>query len=220
MTFYTIVVPMIFRHNLLSITDPLSFEVWLCFLISIPSYIVAIIIMNYIFSKSTNWEEVVSIVIRGALSEDKATYIKPPNYLYQKLLVLIWSWMMLVLISAYQDNLIALITKPSINIPFTNKEGMIKQNQIKWGLADGGLFTDYAKSKDQETTLRTMYDKNIKNHGVSQINLKELENNALICDISEALSIMANDFSKTGTCNYYLTQDQILATDSALAFQV
>ena len=220
MTFYTIVVPMRFQDNLLSITDPLSFEVWMCFLISIPSYIVAIIIMNYIYSKSTNWEEVVSIVIRGALSEDKATYIKPPNYLYQKLLVLIWSWMMLVLISAYQDNLIALITKPSINIPFTNKEGMIKQNQIKWGLADGGLFTDYAKSKDQETTLRTMYDKNIKNHGVSQINLKELENNALICDISEALSIMAKDFSKTGTCNYYLTQDQILATDSALAFQV
>ena len=219
MTFYTIVVPMRFQDNLLSITDPLSFEVWMCFLISIPSYIVAIIIMNYIYSKSTNWEEVVSIVIRGALSEDKATYIKPPNYLYQKLLVLIWSWMMLVLISAYQDNLIALITKPSINIPFTNKEGMIKQNQIKWGLADGGLFTDYAKSKDQETTLRTMYDKNIKNHGVSQINLKELENNALICDISEALSIMAKDFSKTGTCNYYLTQDQILATDSALAFQ-
>ena len=208
-----------FQDNLLSITDPLSFEVWMCFLISIPSYIVAIIIMNYIYSKSTNWEEVVSIVIRGALSEDKATYIKPPNYLYQKLLVLIWSWMMLVLISAYQDNLIALITKPSINILFTNKEGMIKQNQIKWGLADGGLFTDYAKSKDQETTLRTMYDKNIKNHGVSQINLKELENNALICDISEALSIMAKDFSKTGTCNYYLTQDQILATDSALAFQ-
>ena len=31
---------------------------------------------------------------------------------------------------------------------------------------------------------------------------------------------MENDFSTTGTCSYYLTQDKIMATDSALAFPV
>ena len=107
--------------------------------------------MNYIYSRSTNWEEVVGIIIRGALTEDKATYIKPPKYLYQKILVFIWSLMMLVLISTYQDNLIALITKPSINIPFTSTDGMIEQNKMKWGLIDGGLLSGYAKSKAQLT---------------------------------------------------------------------
>ena len=134
--------------------------------------------MNYIYSRYTNWEEVVGIIIRGALTEDKATYIKPPKYLYQKILVFIWSLMMLVLISAYQDNLIALITKPSINIPFTSTDGMIEQNKMKWGLIDGGLLSGYAKSKDQGTTMRTMYDQVIMTHGnlgVNQSNIKELE---------------------------------------------
>ena len=50
--------------------------------------------------------------------------------------------------------------------------------------------------------------------------INESGDTAFIMDISEALSVMATDFSKSGTCNYFLTEDKILNTDSALAFQV
>ena len=49
---------------------------------------------------------------------------------------------------------------------------------------------------------------------------KETGNVATIADITTAECIIANDYSNMGTCNYYLTDDKILAADSALAFQV
>ena len=221
MAYFTIIVPLRFQDNLLSITDPLSYKVWICFLICIPAYIVAISLMNYLYSGSTNWEGAASSVIRGALSERKS--ILPPKHLYQKLLVLVWSWMMLVLISAYKGNLLAIITKPTMNTPFTIAEGMVEQTEIKWGFENGGLFSAYAKSMSPGTTLRKIYDHAITS-SASSYNcwsiVKNSGNFAVICDISDASSLMANDFSKTGSCNYYLTKDRILATDSALAFPV
>ena len=50
--------------------------------------------------------------------------------------------------------------------------------------------------------------------------INESGDTAFIMDISEALSVMATDFSKSGTCNYFLTEDKILNTNSVLAFQV
>ena len=174
--------------------------------------------MNFLHSGSTKWEAAVSSVIRGVLSERKSTNVKPPKHMYQKLLVLVWSWMMVVLISAYKGNLLAMVTKPGVNTPFTNAEGMVEQTQIKWGFVHRNLFSEYAKSKAPGTTLRKIYDEG--DH-IFYINaLSQLGNNAAIIDISTANSLIANDFSKTGACNYYLTQDKILATDSALAFQV
>ena len=178
--------------------------------------------MNYFNSGQTHWEAASSSVIRGALSERKSTSFKPPKHLHQKIMVLTWGWMMFILISAYKANLLAMITRPSLDIPFTNAKDMVKQTQIKWGLVKDELFSTYAKSKASGTPLRKIYDHRTTTFKSSycQSMVKESGNTALICDISEAMYIMANDFSKTGTCNFFLTEDKILATDSALAFQV
>ena len=125
MAYYTIIVPMRFHDNLLSITEPLSLQVWICFLISIPVFILVLISMNYVYTGSTNWEAEASFIIRGALSEHKNTFVKPPKHLYQRFLILVWTLMMVVLISAYEGNLLALITRPTLNTPFTNAEDMV-----------------------------------------------------------------------------------------------
>ena len=216
MAAYTIIVPLRLQDNLMSITEPLSFEVWICLLISIPIYIGSIIIMNFLYIGSTNWEVVVSSVIRGVLSERKNRL--PPKHVYQKLLVLVWSWMMVVLISAYKGNLLALITKPTVHIPFTNAKGMVEQNQMEWAITGDGLFSPYAKRHPKGTLIRKIYDLGVQSS--SECSAVESKNYAVICDVSSALSVAAKDFSKTGTCSYYMTDDNILATDSALAFQV
>ena len=178
------------------------------------------VLMNYCCSGHTNWEAAASSVIRSALSERKSTNTKPPKYLHQKLLIILWSWMMLILISGYKANLLAMITRPTLDIPFTNYDEMVQQTQIKWALAEAGLFGDYAKSLDHGSTLRKIYDQVITSYDINQIATEDFGNNALICDISDCEKIIANDFSKTGTCNYFMTKDQILASDSAFAFQV
>ena len=127
---------------------------------------------------------------------------------------------MLVLISGYKANLLAMITRPTLDIPFTNARDMVEQTQIKWALADAGLFGGYAKSLDHGSTLRRVYEQVITTYDLNHIIMEDFGNNALICDISHCERITAKDFSKTGTCNYFITEDKILASDSALAFQV
>ena len=180
--------------------------------------------MNYFYSGSTNWEASASYVIRVALSDCKSKDIKPPKQLYQKLLVIMWGWMMLVLISAYQGNLLAMITTPTMKTPFTNAEGMVEQTEVKWAYPLG-LFSSYAESKPPETALRKIIDEASSSFTYADTYVstwieKKSGKNAAICDITDAISVIAKDFSKTGTCNYYLTEDKILASDSALAFQV
>ena len=218
MTYYTIVVPLRVQDNLLSVTDPMTYKVWICFLICIPAYILAIIVMNYLHSGSTNWEAAFSSVIRSALSERKNKLT--PKHFYQKLLVLAWSWMMVVLISAYKGNLLAMITRPTLNFPFKNAEGVVDINQVEWGMADPGMLQAFLKNSSKGTTFRTIYDKAIKSFSICTESHATAAELAMVMDISCARRLIAKDFTSTGICNYYLTQDRILALDSVLAFPV
>ena len=143
--------------------------------------------------------------------------------MHQKLLVLVWSWMMVVLISAYKGNLISMITKPTITAPFMNAEDMVGQTQVKWAVSyTYDQLATYAKDKSPNEALRKIFDNahiSYKSEWCESI-AKKSKDMALACDITSATNVMANDFSMTGTCKYYLTQDKWLATDSALAFQV
>ena len=180
--------------------------------------------MNFLYSGQPNWVATASSIIRSALSERKSSNVKPPNQLYQKLMTLMWGWMMVVLISAYKANLLAMITRPSLNTPFMNVEGMVRQTNIKWQFKETGLFSLYAKELAPETVLRQVYDKGTiipSTSTLQQVSKKVLQQGyALICDITIAREILADTFSNKGTCNYILTEDKILATDSVLAFQV
>ena len=132
-----------------------------------------------------------------------------------------WGWMMVVLISSYKGNLLAMITKPTFHTPFTNVDEMVEQTQIKWEFTQG-IFSSYAETMSSGTTLRKIYDKAINSSTSSycQSIIKKSGNIAAICDIASATSVVANVFSKSGTCGYYFTEDKILGSDSALAFPV
>ena len=184
--------------------------------------------MNYIYIGSPKWEASASFVIRGALSERKGSV--PPKQKYQKILVLVWSCMMLVLICAYKGDFISIITKPIMDVPFTNADGMVKQTQIKWGTNAGNtLFISYAKAADLGTTLAKISDQIIlfpindtyeDSCYRSAFQAKKSRDTAAICDITNARHLIANEYSKTGSCNYYMTQDKTLSSGNSLAFQV
>ena len=222
MASYTIIVPLGFQDNFWSIKDPYSSIVWICFLICIPIYIGAMISMNYLYGISTSWENTINFVIRTVFQED--TDNLPPKHLYQQLLVQVWSWMTFVLILGYLCNLRALLTKPIMNIPFTDSEGMVQQTEMKWGFIHRGQFSDYAQSEDAGPTLRKIYDQAIADKTAfnKSFSCHKIVNEgyAAICDISVAKKVITNEFGKDGTCNYYLTNDRMLASDNVLAIQV
>ena len=199
--------------------DPLSNEVWICLLIVIPVYIGIIISMNYAFNGSTNWEASASSIVRSVLSERKRR--SPPKHLYQKLLILVWSWMMVVLICAYKGNLLAMITKPIIKTPFKNAEELVEQTHVRWGVGKDDIISSYGESFSMGTTMRKIIDKAIScADALCTVEMKHNKQIAAIFDASKARYVISNDMRKTGTCNYYLTQDRILSSGYVLAFQV
>ena len=178
-------------------------------------------VLNYIYIGSTNWEGSASSVIRSAFSERKSTTFKSPRHSYQKLLLIMWSWMMVVLTSAYKGNLLAMITRPTMKTPFSDAAGMEEQTQIKWAMwEEDALLNSYAKTKPPGTLFKRIIDQAIKCFDSYCNDEKQFGDVALVSDITSLMYIMENDFSTTGTCSYYLTQDKIMATDSALAFPV
>ena len=177
--------------------------------------------MNFLYSRSTNWENTINFVIRVIFSEN--TNNLPPKHLYQKFLVQVWSWMMFVLILGYSCNLRALLTKPILKIPFTDSKGMVEQTDMKWGFIQGGQFFDYAQSEDAGPTLRKIYDQAMaeKTAFDKSFSCQYIvdEGYAAICDISVAKKVVTKGFGKDGTCNYYLTDDRMLASENVLAMQ-
>ena len=56
--------------------------------------------------------------------------------------------MAVILISAYKGNLLAMITKPLMNAPFTNADEMVQQSGMKWGIWEKEAeFTRVATSR-------------------------------------------------------------------------
>lgn len=181
--------------------------------------------MNYLYSGNTNWEESGSFVLRNALVEHADM---PDTNLYQKCLVLVWSLVTLVITCAYAGSLTAFITKPGLNLPFSNIEGLVKQTEIKWAVTEGSIFTPYANSMRQGSAMKTMIEQaQTFKYGVEWADndcfTAEGERSgdiASICDYTAALFAQSNDFSKTGKCNYFLTKDKFLPFSMGLAFQV
>ena len=173
------------------------------------------VFMNYIYGGSSTWELSTSTVMRSVMSERKNR--STPKHLYQKLLALVWSLMAVILISAYKGNLLAMITKPSMNAPFTNADDMVQQSGMKWGIWEKeAAFAQYATSRPEGTTLRRMIDQAMKCRDPWCRSTKGHENLALIASLEVLMYGIAND--KTDTC--YLTQDKFLLSTFNLAFQV
>ena len=194
-------------------------------MVSIPAFVGVMCLMNYLYSGYANWESSGGFVLRNAFSEHHANM--PDKNLYQKLLVIVWAWVMFILISAYAGELTAFITKPALNLPFTTVEGLVKQTQMKWAVDKFDILTQYAESKPRGTVMRTMIDQSIMFSYDEEwadecftVSAEKSGDTASLCDITDAIFAQSNRFSKTGTCDYFLTEDRILAFNNALAFQV
>ena len=201
--------------------------VWICFLLCIPAYIAAIVLTYYIYSGTFQWEAAASSVIRSALSERRGKKKTSPKLFHQVLLVLVWSWMMVILISSYKGNLLAMICshdsnlQPTVHIPFTHVYGMVTQSQIKWGFwGQDSLFASYAKSSPRPT-MRMLIDRAVLCSDITcSAEMQQDEEFAVIMEKTFALLTISKDFTKKGICNYYKAREEFIFRTLNFAFQV
>ena len=69
---YTMVVPLSFKADIWSFLEPLSSEVWIMSMISIPIFLLAMGLAEYAYSGNFNWDIATGFVLRNVLGESVA----------------------------------------------------------------------------------------------------------------------------------------------------
>ena len=114
--------------------DPLSFYVWLCSILCVPVYLLAMGLADYLFNGYADWGAVTGFVIRNALSEQN--YTPRDKRVYQKILIFIWASSMMVLVQSYAGNLTAMLTRPKLQEPIRTLEELLGQDELSWIIPD------------------------------------------------------------------------------------
>ena len=89
--YFTGVLPLETKSKSWYIIEPYQFDVWLVLIATIPIYLIALSMTDYLYSGVIYLDDLGGFIIRNVLSEQN---FKPPNraQVYQKLLDIIWIW--------------------------------------------------------------------------------------------------------------------------------
>ena len=152
------IVPVKPMDDLWSFVRPLDSEVWIVFLITIPAFILAMVLSNYIFFNETNWGPLIEFVIREAMVEHLPITKYRFKRTFQATFAIIWIWAMFFLTSPYSGNLMAMITRPSFQTPIKSVEDLIKQKDFTWMVPNAEGIRDYLEGSPLESPKRKLFD--------------------------------------------------------------
>ena len=115
-------------------------------------------------------------------------------------------------IMTFAGALTAMITKPTLDMPINNVEELLNQNEISWFIEDGIAIIEFLKASPPNSRLRRLVEeaKLLSSSEMSRCYIKQTKTKqsgqfASICDINSIMTLLSQDYSETGTCNYYLT---------------
>ena len=69
-SYHAVVVPLQFDSKMWYIIDPFQFHVWILFIASIPIYLTAMGLTDYVYHGLVNWDDIGGHLIRNVLSEN------------------------------------------------------------------------------------------------------------------------------------------------------
>ena len=211
------------------IIDPFQYNVWLLFIASIPIYLIAMGLTDYLYCGAIDWDELSGFIIRNALSEQNCRFPTRAQA-YQKILIITWIWSMLVIVHAYSGNLTAMLAKPKLQTPIQTLDELMNQEEISWVIEKETLPEFYMKTSQTGTIMNKLYneatlvphltpEEQIK-YGCYAAKLKGSGKFGSICDVGGILHMYARDFSETGKCSFYLLEEKFLSSVYAMALQV
>ena len=221
--YWGLVIPLRIKDSLLNIIYPFSLEVWIMLSITIPVYILAMALTDYIDFGSIRWKKSTGIVVRIALHTDIGDYSE--RRFHQKFLIIIWIWSFFILAHAYGGNLTAMIAIPSIHKPIENVEELINQDELSWIFPDGTSFVEYLINAPSGSKMRKLYEGATITpyddcYTARSKPFWKTGKVAAPCIMTSIRSLLDDDFSHTSKCNYYATSDVMHHMNLALAFQV
>ena len=147
---YNIVIPVKTDDDLWSFVNPMAYQVWICALCSIPIYILAMGLAEYLCSGSgpIDWPSLVGFVVRNAFHENIRL---PDKGTPRKLLIIVWIWSAFIVCASYAGNLTAMLTNPKLDRPVRKPDDLLNQEDISWVVEAGIGAVEYIdKCSDSE----------------------------------------------------------------------
>ena len=226
-SYYSVVVPLKHDSKMWFIIDPLDYEVWLGLILSVPIYLLAMVLADYLYIGYADLDDLIGFILRNALSEQNSRLTKDTRA-YQKVFILVWIWSTLILVQSYGGNLTAMLAEPKLHDPIRTLEELVSQNEIPWVIEEGSIDF-YLSSSASGSILRRLYEGATRMnkmtfleqmmHGCFTTEIKQEGRYGSICSSGSIVALMTNDYTNTGKCNYYITEDKFLASGSSMAFQ-
>ena len=228
--FTTIVVPLVLKSDIWAISQPLADEVWYASIICVPIYLLMMGLADYAYFGMVKWKQLSGFILRNALSEH--TDLPNIKKAYQHILIITWVASIFVLVQCYAGNLTAMLTAPGLPNPIKNATEFLRQNEISLVMEKGSIQEYQFKYMYSADTIQgklgniasvsdapltpTEYLK----YGCYSTEQYNNEINAAVCSNAEFWGLISYDFSRTGHCNYYPTNDRFLTSYAVLgAFQ-
>ena len=230
-SYYTLVIPLMLEADIWAISHPLGNEVWYALITCAPMYLLVMGLADYAFLGVAKWQQLSGFILRNIFSEHAEMPLIKNSY--QKILVITWVALTYLLVECYAGNLKAMLTAPGLPNPIKNATEFLNQNEIRLVLQKGELAEyNFKYTSDPDTIERKLG--NIAS--VSDAKLTPTEYlkygcysteqynsgmNAAICGNGEFWALISYDFSRTGQCNFYKTEDMFFRSPITLgAFQV
>ena len=224
---YKIVVPLRPYNNFALFISVFNSEVWIAVLISIPVVFLAMMLADLIFSRATNWEANIGFVLSKICAD--STFETPNEHLYQKVFVLTWLVAVFFLVSGYAGNLKSIQSQPRIERKIKTAKDLVSQDEIPWVLQEDETFHVWGTNLpyDYESPQKTLVEKAaLLSHDEEWYGFcfseetKQDNKYAAVCLGLGVRDLLARDFSSSGTCNFYNTEDTFLAAPVTLLIQV
>ena len=230
---YHVILPLRAVDDPWSYFYPFDCEIWIFSLCIIPIYILLCALADHIYFHNLQWFNWFEFVIRNFASEGHQSYKRIFGTLnnkklsvYQKLLILSWTWFCFILIKSYSGNLTAMIARPKLNMKFTKAKDLLHQQEVALTIEDGVGAIEYMSRSPPGSAMRKLIEKTervdperaffdcfSKSH-------QQSGRHAAICDVVSIKSRLSNDFTAHGHCNWYLMEQKLFASSSVMAFQV
>ena len=224
---YSILVPLKIENDVWSFVNPFNYEVWIFSLSSVPIFILAMGLADYLARGAIKWDTWIGFVLRNILSE--TAHKMPDKRNSDKLLIFIWIFSSFVLVMAYAGNLTAMITRPKLVMSFEKLEDFLDQDEISLVVEDGLGIIENMKQSPSESVYKKLIDKAERldtgdsddwPSGCFNPTTHVSKRHASICDIHGINSHFSEDYSANGKCNWYSTKTKFFDVPIVMAFQV
>ena len=128
--------------------------VWIVWLASVIALTLVWGLSGYPLHGTIEWRLSVEFAIRNVFSESFQSFKRLKNkYLNQKIILVIFLWSCFLLVKSYSGNLTAMITRPKLDMKFTELEDFLNQNEMTLHVRYGHSVIDYMSQSPADSVI-------------------------------------------------------------------